>query len=154
MSLRGRSFPWRWSSKSGRVPHGVSYPRNRAEHRRAVVRGNRGRYRARPAPVNKASNKEEFGPTGSIDAARAEGEGRPRASDGLIDSQVRAYPSTPLREQLGIAPGNHRALPQVVATEIVVGQRGDAAASLLQDQGAGRVVPELLTAVQVEVEAP
>src|SRR4030067_427571 len=65
----------------------------------------------------------------------------------------RAYPFFPLFEQFFIARRDHRTLPDVAPGEIIAFDTTGIAARLRQDQRTGRIIPELLSAMQIHVVA-
>src|SRR3990170_218026 len=66
---------------------------------------------------------------------------------------LRPYPAFPCFEQLFIARRDHRTLPDVAPGEIIAFDTTGIAARLRQDQRTGRIIPELLSAMQIHVVA-
>ena len=64
-----------------------------------------------------------------------------------------AQPVFPVAEDAGVERGDDRALPDLGGIEIVVVEGAYLTAGFAQDQAAGRVIPEHLAAMKIEVEA-
>jgi hypothetical protein len=61
-------------------------------------------------------------------------------------------PVTPLDEQASVQCGDSRALPNRLSPEIVLIETAHVAAGFFQNQAAGGVIPQFLSAMKIEIE--
>ena len=66
---------------------------------------------------------------------------------------MRPYPIPPLGKKVGIQGRDGRTLPEWLRPKIIAIEAGHMTPRLFKDEAAGSVVPQLLSPVQIQVEA-